>query len=221
METMAQTLNAVCLKYDPATDTILSIVWQCTVSAVWSEHAVRFVYRTALVVNNAVLILVAPIGISINSVAKSRSQWPPGLRRRSAAAPLLGWRGSNPAGGMDVHVVSVVCCQVEGRRVGLIARPEESDGVCHLVWSGATVTRFVCTEKVEEVRLKNKKERKQRGWLVGLPWYRRAPAIVSTHFNPWTIWPICTQLGMDVMRLENTATSSLILLTYLLTYSLT
>ena len=35
-----------------------------------------------------------------------RSQWPRGLRRRSAAAHLLRLWGSN------VSVVSVVCCQV-------------------------------------------------------------------------------------------------------------
>ena len=81
METMAQTLNAVFQKYDPATDTRLSIIRQCTVSAVWSEHAVLFVYRTTFIVNNAVLFFVAPIDISINSVAKSRSHWPRGLRQ--------------------------------------------------------------------------------------------------------------------------------------------
>jgi len=34
---MAQTLNAVFLKYGPATDTRLSIIRQCTVSAVWYD----------------------------------------------------------------------------------------------------------------------------------------------------------------------------------------
>jgi hypothetical protein len=78
---VAQSLNAVFLKYGPATHTSLSIIRQCTVNAVWYEHAFLFVYKIAFIVNNAVLILVAPIDISINSVAKSRSQWPRGLRR--------------------------------------------------------------------------------------------------------------------------------------------
>ena len=38
-----------------------------------------------------------------------RSQWPRGLRRRSAAAETV---GSNPTGGMD-SIVSVACCQVD------------------------------------------------------------------------------------------------------------
>ena len=43
-----------------------------------------------------------------------QSQWPRGLRRRSAAARLLGIVGSNPTEGMDVCLLlSVVCCQVE------------------------------------------------------------------------------------------------------------
>ena len=31
----------------------------------------------------------------------------------SAAARMLGLGGSNPAGGMDICLVGVVCCQVE------------------------------------------------------------------------------------------------------------
>ena len=61
MEIMAQTLNAMFLKYGPATDTRLSIVRQCTVNAVWYEHAIVFVYRTAFILNNSLLILVTPI----------------------------------------------------------------------------------------------------------------------------------------------------------------
>jgi len=92
---MAQTLNAVFLKYGPATDTRLSIIRQCTVSAVWYEYAVLFVYQIAFIVNNAVLILVAPIDISINSVAKSRSQWPRGLRRTKVLVRRFEVRSDN------------------------------------------------------------------------------------------------------------------------------
>jgi len=42
----------------------------------------------------------------------SRTQWLRGLRRGSAAAPFLGMRVSNSAGGMDMSLVSIVCCQV-------------------------------------------------------------------------------------------------------------
>jgi hypothetical protein len=40
----------------------------------------------------------------------SRSPWPHGLNRRSAAAWLLGNAGSNPAEGMDVCLL--FCCAV-------------------------------------------------------------------------------------------------------------
>ena len=45
----------------------------------------------------------------------SRSQWPHGLRRKSAAARLLrSWVRIPPGGGHGcLSVVSVVCCQVE------------------------------------------------------------------------------------------------------------
>ena len=42
-----------------------------------------------------------------------RSQWPRGLRRRSAAARLLRLWVRIPPGGMDFCLVSVVCLQVE------------------------------------------------------------------------------------------------------------
>ena len=41
---------------------------------------------------------------------QSRSQWPRGLRRGSAAAPSLGLRVRIPAGArMDVYLLSVLC----------------------------------------------------------------------------------------------------------------
>jgi hypothetical protein len=39
-----------------------------------------------------------------------RSQWPRGLRRRFAAAEIV---GSNPTDGMVVSVVSVIWCHVQ------------------------------------------------------------------------------------------------------------
>jgi hypothetical protein len=48
--------------------------------------------------------------VSINNL---RSQWPLGLRRRSAAARLLGSWVWNPPGAWMFAFVSVVCCQVE------------------------------------------------------------------------------------------------------------
>ena len=87
--------------------------------------------------------------------------WPHGLRRRSAAAPLLGWRIRIPPWAW-MSVVSVVCCQVEVSESdwSLVQRCP-IDCACHLLWSGATVNRSTYTEKLEEVRLTNKKERKQ------------------------------------------------------------
>ena len=59
-----------------------------------------------------------------------RSQWPRGLRRRSAAARLLRWWVRIPPGAW--MSVCCECCVLSGRGfcVGLIARPEES----HRLW---------------------------------------------------------------------------------------
>jgi hypothetical protein len=43
----------------------------------------------------------------------SRSQWPRGIKRGSAAAWLLGLRVRIPQGHGCLPLVSVVCCQVE------------------------------------------------------------------------------------------------------------
>ena len=40
---------------------------------------------------------------------RGRSQWPSGLRRGSVVDRLLGIAGSNPAGGMDVSLLWVLC----------------------------------------------------------------------------------------------------------------
>ena len=73
-----------------------------------------------------------------HTVTYCGSQWPRGLRRRSAAARLLrSWLRIPPEGHGCLSVVSVVCCQLEvcceccvlsGRGLcdGLITSPKES-----------------------------------------------------------------------------------------------
>jgi len=60
------------------------------------------------------------------------SQWPHGLRRRSAAARLLRIVGSNPIEGTDV---CCHCCVLSGRGLcdELITRPEESYRLWYVV----------------------------------------------------------------------------------------
>ena len=56
---------------------------------------------------------------------RCQSQWPRGLRRKSAAEIV----GSNPTGAMDVCLsVCCDCCVLSGRGLcdGLITHPEES-----------------------------------------------------------------------------------------------
>ena len=52
------------------------------------------------------------MGFIVGKVAIGRSQWPRGLRRRSAAARLVRLWVRIPPGAW-IFVVSVVCCQVE------------------------------------------------------------------------------------------------------------
>ena len=67
----------------------------------WVVYLLRILKMFHGLMNNPVLI------------TNCRSQWPRGLRRRSAAARLLRFWVRMPPGGMDVSVVGVVCCQVE------------------------------------------------------------------------------------------------------------
>jgi hypothetical protein len=69
-------------------------------------------------------------------VRMSRSQWPRGLRRGSAAERLLGLRVRIPPGAW--MSASCECCVLSGRGlcVGLITRPEESYGVYGVSVSG-------------------------------------------------------------------------------------
>jgi hypothetical protein len=53
------------------------------------------------------------VRLVVSKVALFRSQWPRGLRRRSAATRLLGLWVRIPRGDGRLSVVSVVCCQVE------------------------------------------------------------------------------------------------------------
>jgi hypothetical protein len=48
---------------------------------------------------------------------------------------LAGFAGSNPTGGMDVCIVSVVCCQVEVSATArsLVQRSPADCGVCEIV----------------------------------------------------------------------------------------
>jgi hypothetical protein len=65
-----------------------------------------------------------------------RSQWPSGLRHRSAVARLLGSQVRIPLGAwMSVSCVYMLCCPVcRGLCDGLITRPEESYRVSNCVW---------------------------------------------------------------------------------------
>jgi len=87
-----------------------------------------------------------------------RSWWPRGLRSRSAADRLLGSRGSNPTGGMDVCFVWI-WRDFTGRGLceGTIPRPEEFYPYqvwCVWEWSDATITLYTYNDQVEEVTLK-------------------------------------------------------------------
>jgi hypothetical protein len=63
----------------------------------------------------------------------SRPRWPRGLRRRSAAAWLLGSRVRIPLRAlMFVSCVSVLSCVGRGHCDGLVTRPEESYRMCQL-----------------------------------------------------------------------------------------
>ena len=74
-----------------------------------------------------VIIIILGMRVEIYVIVPiSRSQWPRGLRRGSAAARLLGlWVWIPPGSWMSV---SCECCVMTGRGlcVGLITRPEES-----------------------------------------------------------------------------------------------
>ena len=59
-----------------------------------------------------------PLGLRWPRYESCRSQWPRGLKRRSAAARLLGLLVRIPPGHGCLSVVSVVRCQVEVSATG-------------------------------------------------------------------------------------------------------
>jgi len=77
-------------------------------------------------------LLLLLLLLLFTTVFLCRSQWPRGLRRRSAATRLLrSWArigpGSNPTGGMDICLLRVLCVlSGTGLCDELITRPEES-----------------------------------------------------------------------------------------------
>jgi hypothetical protein len=83
----------------------------------------------------------------------NRSQWPRGLRRRSAAAWFAEVAGSNPAQGMDVCLLClyvVLSCVDRGLCDGLITLSEES----------YRVSLYVCDQETP------KREAKVPSWTI-------------------------------------------------------
>ena len=76
----------------------------------------------------------------------SRSPWPRGLRRRSAAVSLLGFEFESRRGYRRSSLLNIITVQVEVSASGRVC-------VCW-VWSSTTVTLYTHNEQVEEYRLK-------------------------------------------------------------------
>jgi len=66
-----------------------------------------------LMYENILIIAYKVLNIIFYYISKSRSQWPRGLRRRSAAARLLRSWVRFPLEHGCLSAVSVVCCQLE------------------------------------------------------------------------------------------------------------
>jgi hypothetical protein len=92
----------------------------------WSETMRSFLICTYKIVNAVLIIIIIIIIIIMRTYWHfSRSQWPSGLRRRSAAACLLGLRVQiSPVTWMSVPCE---CCTMSGGVLcyGPITRPEE------------------------------------------------------------------------------------------------
>jgi len=88
--------------------------------------------RNSLVFCSIYLVLT-PVNNYLVILHVNRSQWPPGLRRVSAAALLLGQRVRTPPGAW--MFVSCDCCVLSGRGlcIGLISLTD--CGVYNWVWS--------------------------------------------------------------------------------------
>jgi hypothetical protein len=76
-----------------------------------------------------------------------RSQWPRGLRRRSAAACLLRLFGSNPTGALDICLLWVSCVVRKRslRRADLLSRGVLPKVVRRCVWSRNLVNEEILT----------------------------------------------------------------------------
>jgi hypothetical protein len=85
-----------------------------------------------------------------------RSQLPRGLRRKSAAARLLGLRGSHPAGVVDICLLELLCCARTGLCDEVFPRPEESCRVCTCVSLLSIRCDNVIYTYKDEVRLKKR-----------------------------------------------------------------
>jgi len=86
----------------------------------------------------------------LKKIVNSRSQWPRGLRRRSAAARLLGFRVRIPPATW-MSVLSVLCCQVEVSETGISlvqGHPIECLCVCACV----CVCVRVCVTEYDQVQ---------------------------------------------------------------------
>ena len=92
--------------------------------------------------NNPQPLIFMSYQLIIRKVVCCRSQWPPGLRRRSSAARLLRLWVRIPPGRMDV---CCECCVLSGRGPcdGLITRPEKSYRLCRFV---------VCDQETSKTR---------------------------------------------------------------------
>ena len=89
-------------------------------------------------VSGAVRTIYGSLGVkrliyAVSNISVCRSQWPRGLRRRSAAARLLRLRVRIPPG--TWMSVCRECCVLSGRGLcdELITRPEESYGLSCVV----------------------------------------------------------------------------------------
>ena len=102
-----------------------------------------------------------PRYIILSSLISSRSQWLCGVRRGSAAVPVLGLRIRIPPWHECLYLVSVVCCQVEAslaqksptecsvdecaRETSKMERPWPTDGYCTAVGVGGLLHSSLLT----------------------------------------------------------------------------
>jgi hypothetical protein len=105
---------------------------------------------------------------------RGRSQWPRGLRRRSAAERLAGIVSSNPTDGMDVCLLWVFVLSDRGLCDGPIPRPEES-------------YRLRCVSQCDQVKINN------------LDTYCESVGEGRTT-KRWRAWWLCTIIKEECLR---------------------